>query len=299
MRRFLKQFGWVISWLLLLWLVFGTITYNRVQYATAPWSWFNSDLNSGWNNYIDNLKDLSGVVYVKTTTTWVFVPWTSVDTWFSNTWSDILVPSNKAVVWYAVSSSWNQTITWTKTFSTYLWLAWSWLVWNDIQNLQTRQTDVAAQRPTLTTISWSTVQTRCFDWGSQMNEIFGNVEIPHDAYLWSWAVISPHVHRWWTTTSATTTWKRYLEYTLNKVWTVYLTSTILSQTIYWITGWMRNLTEIDWDISISWYSFGDTVSFRIYRTPTWTDTYAWWMCLSQVWFHYQIDSLGSRQEYVK
>lgn len=201
---------------------------------------------------------------------------------------------NHTTFWYLTSSI-NTGVIFNQRFV----MEWSGMMWNDIQNLQMRDTDQAADKPSLTTISWSTIKTRCFDGWTAPNMMYGNMEIPHDMYVGTWAVLSPHVHWMWSTTSATTTGIWYLDYTIRKLNTVYSWTITISQWIYGITWREARLTEIDWDIDASNLKLWDTVSFRIYRTPTGADTYAGLMCLSQVWFHYQIDTLGSRQEYIK
>lgn len=174
----------------------------------------------------------------------------------------------------------------------------SWLAWDDIQNLQMRDTDQVGDKPTLTTISGSTIKTRCFNGGSSSNMMYGNVEMPHDMYFGTGAVISPHIH-WMGSTTATDTGIRYIDYTIRKVGTIYSTTTTMSGVFYNITGRQARIDEIDGDLPATGLSLGDTISFRVYRTPTGEDTYDGLMCLSQFGFHYQRNTMWSRQEYVK
>ena len=68
----------------------------------------------------------------------------------------------------------------------------------------------------------------------------------------------------------------------------------------WAVIWGATFVGLrDPDIPATGLALWDTISFRIYRDPTGTDTYAWTMCLSQIGFHYQRDTNGSRQEYAK
>lgn len=197
-----------------------------------------------------------------------------------------------------ITYAWFQVIQWETILNGRLLLQWSGLAWDDIQNLQMRDTDSAAQKPTLTAISWSNIKTRCFDWGSQMNEMFGNVELPHDIYISGDAVLRPHIHRMWSTTE-TATWIWYLDYTIRKVWETYTTSPVKISITTDITARVANISEFGPDISLSWLALWDTISFRIYRIPTGNDTYGGLMCLSQIGFHYQRNTVGSRQEYIK
>ena len=187
----------------------------------------------------------------------------------------------------------------TQVFNWYSSWAGSGMVWNDIQNLQLRDTDVTVQKPTLETISGSVVRTRCFTGWTQQMEMYGTVEIPHDMYTWTGAVLSPHIHWMWSTTSNNTTWVRTFTYTLIKVWQIYSTWVTITWSIYGITWWLNRIDDFDGDFSATWLALWDTIAFRISRTPTGGDTYAWNMCITQIGFHYQIDSLGSRQEYIK
>lgn len=179
---------------------------------------------------------------------------------------------------------------------------WSGLMWNDIQNLQMWDTDTAWDKPTLTNISGSTIKTRCFDGagGGSTRMMYGNVEIPHDMYTWTGAVLSPHIHWMGTTTSATTTGIWFLDYSIRKVNWLYTSTTTITWENYGITWRQARISEIDGDIPATGLSIGDTISFRIWRNSSLsTDTYQWDLCLTQVGFHYQIDTLGSRGEYLK
>lgn len=189
--------------------------------------------------------------------------------------------------WYmAIDNSW------------FMYFGWSGLAWNDIQNLSLWDTDTTIQKPALTAISGSAVKTRCFDGGTQMNEMFGTVEIPHNMYNGTGAVLSPHVHREGTTTSANTgVW--YMDYTILKRNSEYTSTQTISWTFANITWRQARIDELGSDFSATWLTLWDVISFRIYRDPTGVDTYAGLMCLNQVWFHAQFDTMGSRQEYVK
>lgn len=198
----------------------------------------------------------------------------------------------------SITYAWFVVLEWETILNGRLLLQWSGLAWDDIQNLQLRDTDTIAQKPTLTAISGSNIKTRCFDGWTQMNEMFGNVELPHDIYTQNGAVLRPHIHRMWSTTE-TATWIWYLDYTVRKVWEPYTTTPVKISITTEITAWVANVSAFWPDISLSWLSLWDTISFRIYRIPTGNDTYGGLMCLSQIWFHYQKDSVGSRQEYIK
>ena len=223
------------------------------------------------------------------------------------------------VSWQTTTWMWRSTYTWdtvsTELYTGWIWkvfsyltdlrgtiftqpikLEWSWLVRDDIQNLQMRDTDVTNDKPSLTAISGSVIKTRCFGNSDMM---YGNVEIPHDMYNGTGSIISPHVHWMGSTTSATTTGIWYLDYTIRKLNTTYTATYTLTGAIYWINARQWMITELD-DLPATWLSLWDTISFRIWRdSGLAADTYAGNMCLSQVGFHYQRDSMGSRQEYIK
>ena len=186
---------------------------------------------------------------------------------------------------------------WESTFFWRVLLVWSWLAWDDIQNTQLWDTDSAIQKPTLTVISWSLIKTRCFDGGTQMNEAFWTTEFPHDAYNWTGSQLSVHVH-WLASTTSTNTGIRYIDYTLLKLGQTYSATYTMTWIIKNTTAWQTNILELN-DLSATWVSLWDTFAFRIYRVPTWGDTYAGDLCLVQVWAHYQRDTLWSRQEYIK
>lgn len=177
-------------------------------------------------------------------------------------------------------------------------LVWSGLAWDDIQNTYLFDSITTAQIPVRTAIGGGNIDTRCFAWGNQMMEMFGNVEIPHDLYNSTGAILSPHIHWMWQTTDATTTGIRYMDYTVLHNWMVYSSTSTSSIPIFWFTWRQQRISDFP-DISATWYSLWDMISFRIYRTPTGSDTYAGSMCLQQLWFHYQKDVFGSRQEYIK
>lgn len=186
-----------------------------------------------------------------------------------------------------------EVIQWETILNGRLLLQWSGISWDDIQNLQLRDTDAVWEKPTLKAISGSLVKTRCFDDNDAM---YWSVEIPHDFYNGTGSVISPHVHWVWDANWATT-WIWNMEYSILKANGTYLTSSIISVSLYNITWWDTRIDDLDGDMSATWLSLWDTISFKIYRTTA--DTYAGNMCLLQVWRHYQKDVMGSRQEYIK
>ena len=179
-------------------------------------------------------------------------------------------------------------------------LAWSGMVWNDIQNTYLFDSSVSANIPSRTAIGGWNIDTRCFGGGSSMNEMFGNVEIPHDIYTGTWWVLWPHIHWMSSTTSATTTWVRRLDYTILTNNQMYSSTKTMTITIRGMTWWQQRISEFDPDIPTTGLNLWDMISFRIYRDPTTTaDTYNGSMCIQGLWFHYMKDWFGSRQEFTK
>lgn len=179
--------------------------------------------------------------------------------------------------------------------------SWSGMLWNDIQNTFFFDWIVTAQIPSRMAIGGGNIDTRCFDGGSQMNEMMGSVEIPHDMFVWTWAVLAPHVHMLAEQTEPDGTGVRYMDYMILSNWEAYSWAQVftISGTKYWFTWRQANIIELDWNIFTGGILLWDMVSYRIYRTPTGADTYSARMCLQQVWFHYQIDALWSRQKFIK
>lgn len=179
-------------------------------------------------------------------------------------------------------------------------LAWSGMVWNDIQNTYLFDSSVSANVPARTAIGGWNIDTRCFGWVSSMNEMFGNVEIPHDLYTGTWWMLAPHIHWMSSTTNSTTTWVRFLDYTILTNNQIYSSTKTISIAIRGMTWWQQRINGFDPNISTTGLHLWDMISFRIYRNPTVaSDTYAGSMCIQWLWFHYQKDSFGSREEFIK
>jgi len=177
----------------------------------------------------------------------------------------------------------------------------SGLARDDIQNTYFFDTTITANLPSRMAIGGGNIDTRCFDGWSQMNEMFGSVEIPHDMFLWTGAVLAPHVHMLAEQTEPAQTGIWYMDYMILSNGQSYSGAAVktISGTQYGFTARKANVIELDWNIFTGAINIGDMVSYRIYRTPTWDDTYSSRMCLQQVWFHYQRDTNGSRERYSK
>lgn len=181
------------------------------------------------------------------------------------------------------------------------WRYGSGLARDDIQNAYFFDGTVTAQIPSRMAIGWWNIDTRCFDGGSQMNEMMGSIEIPHDMFVWTGAILSPHVHMLAEQTAPTETGVWYMDYMILSNGQAYSWAAVktISGSMYGFTARQANVVELDGNIFTGNIQLGDMVSYRIYRTPTGADTYSARMCLQQVGFHYQRDTNGSRQKFIK
>ena len=193
-------------------------------------------------------------------------------------------------------------ITGTTNFLQPIWFIGSGITWDDIQNAQRNLGSTTSQQPAQLNLDGTTLPWRCFTGLTQMQEIYGSVEIPHNALVGTSAVLSPHFH-WMGSTTEATTGRVTMEYWLMHIGSIFPvtgSTGTLTMTTKGITGWIYRMDDFGTqDISISGYTIGDTLSYRIYRDPTGVDTYTGNICFVQVGFHYMIDAMGSRTEYTK
>lgn len=141
-------------------------------------------------------------------------------------------------------------------------------------------------------------QLYSFDGVNTEERLSGSFEIPHDYMIGQ--PIEVHIH-WRPSTTGTGVVKWFFDWELSKVHqapsaqtTLTITSEITSasQYVHFITTF-GNLPALD-------YGIGDKIGFNIRRTPSdAADTYGADALLEQVALHIPVDTLGSRQIYVK
>lgn len=149
------------------------------------------------------------------------------------------------------------------------------------------------------------ILTYVFDDTSE-EELYFAVQLPHK---WKQGTaIEPHIH-WAPTTDGgageTVSWG--LEYSFAEIGDVFPDSTIIYGNTHMPTGDLiantHYLTEIGTGIDMAGvYSVSPMLICRIFRDTTGsglTDNYGNDAALNEIDFHFQIDALGSREEYVK
>lgn len=136
-----------------------------------------------------------------------------------------------------------------------------------------------------------------FGGGSQMQEIFFEIQLPH---LWAEGTsIKPHVH--WSPSDANSgnvTW--YLEYTWANYGSVFPSSTTINATQAAAgTAFTSQIAGFS-DITATGKKISSMIMCRLYRDPSQaSDTYNSNAFLLGFDIHIQISSLGSRLEYIK
>ncbi len=136
-----------------------------------------------------------------------------------------------------------------------------------------------------------------FDAGNE-EELYFSIQVPHN---WRYGTdLRGHVH--WcpiNTDAGNVVWG--LEYSMAKIGSVFPNTTLTTGTgAAATTAYEHTLTEVG-DIDMSAVdNVSSMVLCRVYRdAANAADTYASDAALLEIDFHYQIDSLGSRDEYLK
>lgn len=136
-----------------------------------------------------------------------------------------------------------------------------------------------------------------FDGGSQMEEIFFEVQLPH-----SWAegtTIKPHVH-WSPRTAGTGNVVWQFEYTWSNFLGTYPTPTTITVTQAADGTAYKSQIAAFPDITDATKKISSLLMCRLFRDPSHTsDTYAGDAYLLGFDIHYEINTVGSRQEYTK
>ena len=167
-------------------------------------------------------------------------------------------------------------------------------VWEDIR-IADGQIRAGATAPSLATFVGGGLRTYQF-LASAVNEVEFTIQMPH-----SWKIgstISPHIH--WAPTSTDTNrvvWG--FEYSWANIGSTFPSSTTVYTTNYaGGTAWKHTLSDFP-DITNT-NSFSSAIVCRLFRLGTATeDDYPDPAAFVEFDIHYEIDSLGTDQEYVK
>jgi hypothetical protein len=167
-------------------------------------------------------------------------------------------------------------------------------VWNDIitspLNLRPGAT------PPIFAVFMNGVYGFRFD-SSVADELHGSVEIPHD-YKEGTELI-PHVH-WSPTTADTGNIVWGLEYTKAGDGVTFPATATITTTPTAASAVINQLNRLDFKaIPGDGVKIGDVIAFRLYRQNGGTDTFTGNAFLHSFGFHYQIDTIGSRQITIK
>jgi hypothetical protein len=169
--------------------------------------------------------------------------------------------------------------------------------WDDIV-IQGYNLGTGASAPDLINFTpIASMQIHGFDGGTTSEQVFAQVEIPHD-----WAEgteIRPHIH--WTPTNASAgNVKWFMDYTIADVDGVFSGSQTLS-VVDAADGvaWKNQVAALG-TINMTGYNISAHIIMRIYRNPADAqDTYGSDAGLLTIGIHYQKDTFGSKLEFIK
>lgn len=164
-------------------------------------------------------------------------------------------------------------------------------VWEDL-NFNAVATAVGASAPSIISYSTSNIKMVALDGGAINEELNASVETPHATKAGS--SITAHVH-WCPTTTGTGNVEFLLDYYLIRTGTVLTSGT--ASVIDSSTGaaWAEKRLNIT-TISSTGIGQGTQCLFRLYRVPgSSNDTYGADAGIFTWGFHYEIDTVGSRQ----
>lgn len=172
----------------------------------------------------------------------------------------------------------------------------SGMAWDDLR-IPGMAVGTGASAPDQITLVGGGLRGFGFDGGVTSEQVFFEVQVPHHWKMGS--NISPHVH-WTPTTTATGSVAWYLEYTWSQINRTFDAATTISGVTELTTNsqWKHILTELPLISGSSISGVSSMLICRLYRDPG-TDTYANDAGFLEFDFHYQIDSRGSRFEYIK
>ena len=164
-------------------------------------------------------------------------------------------------------------------------------VWKD-DNIAVAIIPPGVSAPDLANFDTTTISVRVFDGGATLEQLSSGTEIQHDYKEGS--DIVPHIH-WCPTTAGAGDVVWFLEILIKTGTTVKYSGTLLTSESATGTAWEEIRTNFP-TLSIPTLTIGDQVIYRLYRDPTFSgDTYSDDAGTFTFGFHYEIDTLGSRQ----
>lgn len=270
------------------------------------WSWLTRTVNSIANNLITGISWWQTVIWwtwvndklILQWTTWNWtLTWQAIDfnVW-NNGWTNAwrILNNWNVQFWSATNysefeSDWSFTLHWNATvFNDLIWSAlslqqtWPWVSFNNTES----------------TVDFITTS-------NLSDYIIANYQMSHSWLAWSH--IDPHIHfdqtqntlpnfliryrwqkNWWTKTTA---------------WTDYKCNTPIHTYVSWT---LNQIVEWAWITPPVWYNLSDVLQFRIFRDNAntswvfaWADPYTATVWITFIDIHYELDSIWSRQEYIK
>jgi hypothetical protein len=166
-------------------------------------------------------------------------------------------------------------------------------VWRDENAGGVSLTKANSNQPDLVTIDSTNILSYAFDGVNSLEELHWANELQHD-----WKIdsdIQPHIH-FYTTDTGTGDVKWNLQYWISNGGTATFTSsTSLVQTVNG-NAWEQFRVDFDEAITGTDASFSAQMHFRVWRDPNdAADTYGSDVVIGTLGYHYEIDTVGSRQ----
>ncbi len=151
--------------------------------------------------------------------------------------------------------------------------------------------------PDLLALSGSTIMMPCYDGNTTMEQVYGSIELEHD-----WKEGTPfyahlHIVAANNVNSKAGTGRFYILYSIIPTNGAATAPVTLSVDTYFPAGefWDSKMPHFP-AIALTGYHVGDQISFRVYRLPTdAADTYTNDICMTSFGFHYEKDTVWSRQ----
>jgi hypothetical protein len=168
-------------------------------------------------------------------------------------------------------------------------------VWNDINTTAFGLGKGAAAPDQVTILASGNLEGLAFDGNATSESLFGSLEILHDFKLGSDVFF--HLH-WMPTTANAGNVKWFLDYSMQSPNFAFPAPTTIS-VVQEASGeaWNHQLISF---LGIPVYHIGTQFTFKLYRTPTDAeDTYPNDAVVLSFGLHYEIDTLGSRDIYIK